>query len=126
MRPASILIIARAGPVREGLRALLSSLPDVAAVHCVASIAAAVRLARRRRPAVICLEAAWLGPALTIGLERLAHHAPRAARVLLVEDVAQQQAAADADSAGLLLGAPPQAVVRLIEAALAEARLDAP
>lgn len=119
MRRARILILARPGPVREGLRALFSSLPEVAAVRCVDSLAAAERLARRRPPAIICVEAAGLGRALPEVLEQLARQAPRAARVILAESDERWHSVEACFV--LLLGAPPAVIVRTVEELLAEA-----
>ena len=94
---ASVLIVAKAASLREGLAALLKTIPSVGAVYVAEEPGYAVSLAHAQGPQLILVDAQLLGSGLSEFLAETAPEGRTPACILLVED--QQQ-----ESAGRLSG----------------------
>lgn len=115
-----ILIVARPGPLRDSLAALLSALPQVGQILQAGDDTAVLHLIAANRPHLIIVDldslAAGPLPALTVLRDQL----PGSKCLVLVEDVAQKQSVERLNGdAALVKGAPPAEIILLVERLLA-------
>jgi DNA-binding NarL/FixJ family response regulator len=100
----TVLILAPAGPLLDGLAALCAALPHVQATSEFADWDGALHRLRAAPPDLVLLDAAFVHPALDRALEQLRAAAPASARLVIVDEV-HQLAPACAGYARLLTGA---------------------
>ena len=89
----TVLIIARAGQVRDGLRALLRAMPGVDVVDRPCGSGLNVDLLAEHDPALILVDCDLVGPAAFDALRRLKTQHPKLRFLVLVEDVEQERLA---------------------------------
>jgi len=117
MKPLRILIVDDHALVREGLRRLLATFPDVTAVGTAADGREAIEAARRTRPDVILLDVAMPHLDGLSAIAPLRETAPEAAILVLSmhDESAYEEAARDRGACGLLSkAASPEALHRAI------------
>ncbi len=115
----SALIIAGLGPLRDGLQALLRTMPQIGTVDVVSDIRSTLEVNAHMSPALVLLDANLADGRLWLTVRRVKARWPRARTIILVSSVEQQ---ADAEAAGadavLLQGFPAgrlvAAIVRLL------------
>lgn len=88
----SVLIVAKAALLRDGLEALLSAIPSVGAVYVAEEAAYALSLAQTHRPQLILMDAELLGSSLPGFLAETAAKRPSPDCIVLVESHAQEMA----------------------------------
>lgn len=116
---ASALIIAGPGPLRDGLRALLGTMPQIKSVSVVNDVASALKPEGRPCPALVLLDGDLTRDQIWMTVRRVKGKWPQARIIMLVSDVGQQ---AEGEAAGadvvLLQGLPAgrlvAAVVRVL------------
>jgi DNA-binding NarL/FixJ family response regulator len=105
--PVLALIVAHPGPVRDGLRALLTAIPRIASLREIDDAASALRAVEQHRPALILISVGSPGDEVWDLLPQIKARYPRTRSILLVDDVQQQQLAQAAGADGVFLkGAP--------------------
>ncbi|MGD9029405.1 MAG: hypothetical protein PVG25_06300 [Anaerolineae bacterium] len=115
---ASALIIARPEPLRDGLHALVGTMPQIGSVNVVSDVHTALK-ADIGCPALLLLDAGSTASDTWLTVRRAKARWPRARTIVLVSNV-QQQAEAEAAGADtvLLEGFPAgrlvAAIVRLL------------
>ena len=119
---AAALIVARSGPLRAGLVALLAAMPQIGHVEQLdpadAARAAVGRAGARRLAVALLVGGAADGTAVDV-LRRIKAALPAVACIVLAEDTEQQKeaSAAGADAA-LLIGVPAADLLAVVEAML--------
>jgi len=112
----SVLIVAKSGPLREGLGALMSAIPQINRIDEVDDVSLALTRTRERRPAVVLLSAYSLGNEIWRTLKQIKAQWPKIRCVVLAENEQQQR---DAQAAGadavFLNGFPAARLVSTIE-----------
>ena len=105
--PVLALIVARPGPVRDGLRALLTAIPRIASLREIDDAASALRAVEQHRPVLVLISVGSPGDEVWDLLPQIKAGYPRTRFILLVDDVQQQQLAQAAGAEGVFLkGAP--------------------
>ncbi len=94
--PVTVLIIAKPGQVRDGLRALLHAMPAVEVVDRACEGILSADLLAEYHPALILVDCALVSTSTLGGLRRLKTQEPDVCFLILVEDVKQQHLAWDA------------------------------
>jgi DNA-binding NarL/FixJ family response regulator len=111
----SVLIIAGAGPLRDGLHALVDTMPQISAVDVVSDMPSDSRGGVSLCPALVLLDAARADGQVWLAVRRAKARWPHARTIILVGTVEQQ---AEAEAAGadvvLLQGFPPGRLVAAI------------
>ena len=112
---ASALIVARPGPLLDGLHALVGSMPQIGAVSAVSDVYAAPRLGLGAGPALVLLDGDQNGEKAWRIVRRARACWPEARTIILVSTV-QQQAEAEAAGADavLLQGLPAGRIIAAI------------
>jgi hypothetical protein len=108
--PPRALILAPAGPVRDGLLALFSAVAGLRAGAEPGTLDEALRRLAAAPPELVIVDAALLQPGLRVALDRVRATAPRAACLLLVDELPPGASALAADVV-LLKGAPAAELV---------------
>lgn len=113
------LIVAKAGPIRDGLHALVTAMPQIDAVQEANDVASAVEVALERPPSLVVLESTPGGKDVWMAVRRVKTRWPMARCVLLVSDVEQGREAEAAGADVVLLEGFPAgrlvtAIVRLL------------
>ena len=112
---ASALIIARPGPLRESLEALVGTMPQMGAVDVASDVRLPWTAVAGRRPALVLLEVARTGDGVWKSVRWAKTRWPQARTIVLVGSVDQQ---AEAEAAGadavLLQGFPAGKLVAAI------------
>ncbi len=101
------LIVAHPGPVRDGLRALLTAIPRVASLSEIGDASLALRVVEACCPALVLISVDSLGDGVWNLLAQIKAKHPRTRSILLVDDVQQQQLAQAAGADGVLLEGDP-------------------
>jgi DNA-binding NarL/FixJ family response regulator len=99
---ASALIIARPKPLRDGLQALVGTMPQIGIVSVVSDIHSALRARLDPCPALVLLETPVADDHVWLTVRRARAMWPRARTIILVSNV-QQQAEAEAAGADVVL-----------------------
>jgi DNA-binding NarL/FixJ family response regulator len=111
----SALIIAGPGPLRDGLHALVGTMPQIGAVDVISDMPSASREGVSLCPALVLLDAARADGQVWLAVRRAKARWPHARTIILVGTVEQQ---AEAEAAGadvvLLQGFPPGRLVAAI------------
>ena len=116
MKRALTLIVARPGPLRDGIEALLASVPEVEVLGKAARASQALSLATQRTPDLLLLEAGLRGRASWCLLGHLQNEHPGLRSIVLADDTDQvREARAAGADAVLLKGFPPDRFVRTVE-----------
>jgi len=99
----SALIVSQPGPLRDGLRALLTAMPRVKIIGEVSDTASVLRRIQRHRPTLVLMDADLPGDEARNTLKAIKTNWPQVRCIVLTSTVEQQQAAAlaGADSAPL-------------------------
>lgn len=116
---ASILIVAKAATLRDGLEALLSAIPSVGAVYVAEEPVAALSLAEAHSPRLILMDAELLVPELARFLSETAARQRPPACMVLVENH-EQESAGRVSGAGEVLwkGLPAEELLARVRARL--------
>lgn len=111
----SALIVARPGPMRDGLHALVTAMPQIDAVKEADDISSALELAFAGWPALVLMESTPSGKDVWITVRRVKARWPMARCIVLASNVQQHQ---EAEAAGadvvLLQGFPAGRLVTAI------------
>lgn len=115
-RPTFALLIARPGPLKDGLRALLTAIPQIDTVGQARDLAAAPVVAAEFQPALVILDGSLPELDLAALIHAIKTAASRTRCIVLTQDVGQQQVAeaAGADAA-LLVGSFAEELARVVE-----------
>ncbi|MCP4542699.1 MAG: response regulator transcription factor [Chloroflexi bacterium] len=105
--PILTLIVARPGPVRDGLRALLTAIPQVTNLQEIDDASSALRIVKEHCPALVLISVDLPSGEFWSLLAQIKAQHPQTRSILLVNDVQQQELAQTAGADGVLLqGAP--------------------
>jgi DNA-binding NarL/FixJ family response regulator len=117
-----VLIVARPGPLRDGLRALLTTVPQIELVGQVDNAPSALKMVAERRPAVVLLNPDLPGDEVWTVLKGIKAEGSQTRCIVLADNIQQQQVAkaAGADYA-LLKGFAATRLLRTIESLLSSA-----
>ena len=113
------LIVARPGPLRNGLQALMTTMPQIEVLAETSHPAALLRMGAEIRPHVVLLEASLPEEQVWAAVRQIKSEWSQTRSIVLVEDSQQQKAvqAAGADVA-LLKGYPAAKLIAAIEGLL--------
>jgi DNA-binding NarL/FixJ family response regulator len=115
-----ILIVARPGPLRDSLAALLSALPQVGQILQAGDDTAVLHFVAANRPQLVIADIDWFSDGLLPWLTALRDQLPGSKCLVLVEDVDQKQSVERSNGdAALVKGAPPAEIILLVERLLA-------
>jgi len=113
------LIVAHPGPVRDGLRALLTAIPQVASLKEVDDASSALRVIEEYSPALVLISVNATSDDVWNLLAQIKAKHPQTRSILLVDDVQQQQLAQATGADGVLLrGAPASRLSATIKSLL--------
>lgn len=111
----SALIVAGPGPLRDGLQALVGTMPQVGRLDVVSDMGSSTTLGVNPSPALVLLDAELTGDQVWLMVRRAKARWPQARTIVLASSVKQQ---AEAEAAGadavLLQGFPPTRLVAAI------------
>lgn len=112
----SVLIVARPGSLRDGLRALLTASRRIELIEEAEDEAEVLGIVVERRPAVVLLDASLAPAGTRTLLDRIRVISPETRRVVLAESV-QQKREIEAPGADVVLlhGAPAATLLLTIE-----------
>jgi DNA-binding NarL/FixJ family response regulator len=99
----SALIVARPGRMREGLRALLRTMPKIKIVGHVDQGSAALEMVTRERPALVLLNSSLPFEETWMALKQIKAEWPQTRCIVLVDNLQQQGMAQAAGADGVLL-----------------------
>lgn len=99
----SVLIVARPGRIREGLRALLRTIPRIEIVGQVGQGSAALEMVTRERPALVLLNSSLPFEEAWMALKQIKAEWPQTRCIVLVDNIQQQGMAQAAGADGVLL-----------------------
>jgi DNA-binding NarL/FixJ family response regulator len=105
--PVLALIVAHPGPVRDGLRALLTAIPQVESSKEVDDASSALRIVKEHHPALVLISVDLSGDEVWDLLRQIKAERPQTRSILLVNDVQQQRLAQAAGADGVLLEGSP-------------------
>ena len=116
---ASALIVARPGPLRDGLQALMTAIPQIDAVREMDDVSSALRVVFERSPALVVLDSNLAGSEVWMTVRRARARWPQARCIFLADNVQQHQEAEAAGVDAVLLKGFPAAkliatIVRLL------------
>ena len=113
---ASALLAARPGPLREGLRALMSTIPQIAIVREAHDVPSMLDMVSAQHPALVLLDADLANGGEWPTLKRIKSGWPQVRCLVLADDSQQQQAASAACADVVVLkGCPATKLVEIIE-----------
>ena len=115
------LIVARPGPLRNSLQALMTTMPQIEILAETSDPSALLRMGAEIQPHVILLDASLPEDEVCAALRQIKEEWSRTRSIVLAEDSQQQQKvqAAGADVA-LLIGHPAAKLVATIEGLLSQ------
>jgi DNA-binding NarL/FixJ family response regulator len=99
----SLLLVARPGRMREGLQALLRTIPEIEIVGQADSESQAMALITRLQPALVLLDSSLTLQEMLPTLIQIKGGVPRTRCIVLVENAQQQGAARDAGADSALI-----------------------
>ena len=112
------LIVARPGPLRDSLQALMKTMPQIEIVAEASDPSALLRLGDRIQPDIVLLDVSLPGDEVWGALRQIQGQWPQTRTIVLVEDSRQQQQARDAGAGvALLKGFPASRLAAIIEGA---------
>jgi DNA-binding NarL/FixJ family response regulator len=113
------LIVARLGPLCDGLRALLTAIRRIKTIAQVDDLPAALPVVAEHRPALLLVDCNPANHETCTLLEEIKVRSPESRIVILAEDVRQQAIAqAVGADAVLLKGAPAEELFAMLEGLL--------
>lgn len=117
MQPShSVLIVAPPGALRRGLQALLHSMASIRSITLAEDGADSLQLVAAQQPDIVLIDLRMLGDEAWTVLRRIKVSSPLTQRIVLADDVRQQeQMAAQAAEGILLKGALPAELVSVVE-----------
>jgi DNA-binding NarL/FixJ family response regulator len=119
----SVLIVAKPGPLREGLGALMRAIPQINSIDEVDDACLALTRASEQRPAVVLLGTYLLGDKVWCMLRQIKTQWPKIRCVVLAEnDQQQREAQAAGADAVFLNGFPAARLVSTVENLLIRSR----
>ncbi len=115
----SALIVAKPGPLRDGLRALVTAMPQIGTIDIMDDVPSALKTALQHLPTLILLDSDLTDKDIWMTVRRTKAKWPQARSILLINDVHQQQEAEAAGADAVLLKGIPAArlvatIVRLL------------
>jgi DNA-binding NarL/FixJ family response regulator len=115
----SALIVAKPGPLRDGLQALMAAMPQIEAAYEVNDFASALEMTSACCPTLVLLDCGLNGGDTWMTVRRAKARWPQARCVFLANDVQQHQEAEAAGADAVLLKGFPAArlaatIVRLL------------
>ena len=115
------LIVARPGPLRNGLQALMATMPQIEILAETADPSALLRMGAKIQPDVVLLDANLPEDQICAALRQIKQEWSQTRSIVLVQDSQQQQRAqaAGADVA-LIQGYPAARLVAAIEGLLSQ------
>ena len=121
----SVLIVARPGRTREGLRALLRTIPRIEIVGEVGQGSAALEMVTRERPALVLLNSSLPFEEAWMALKQIKAEWPQTQCIVVADNIPQQGLAQAAGADGVLLkGFATETLFTTIDEVLA--RIDRP
>ncbi|MBN1246656.1 MAG: response regulator transcription factor [Anaerolineae bacterium] len=112
----SALVVARPSPLRDGLAALLGSMPLLSAVHQADSLASALRTVTLHQPTLILVDADLPGGEAWALLRQVKRRWPQTWCVVMTDTIRSIQQAEDAGANQVLLkGYPAAKLSRVLE-----------
>lgn len=112
----SLLIVAKQGPLRDSMRALLTALPRIEIVDETDSTAAALDVVSQQRPDLVLIDSNFSAEDVWVFLRQIRKRSPRTRRLFLADTVGEkQEIEAPCAEAIFLKGAPPAELVANIE-----------
>jgi DNA-binding NarL/FixJ family response regulator len=116
---ASALIIAQPGPLRDGLHALVGTMPQIGGVDVTGDLESAFKATFNECPALVLLDAHLNGGKVWLTVRRAKVKWPRARTIVLAGNVEQQEEASAAGADVVLLEGLPAgrlvaAIVKLL------------
>lgn len=112
---ASALIIAKPGPLRDGVQALMTAMPQIATVYETSDLSSALVMVFDRRPALVVLDSGLGKGEIRPAVRRVKARWPQARCVFLADDVEQQQEGQSADAdAALIKGLPATRLITVV------------
>jgi DNA-binding NarL/FixJ family response regulator len=121
-RRSQVLIVARPSPLRDGLRALLTTMPQIEIIGQVDDAPSALKMITEQRPAVVVLNPNLAADEVWTVLRGIKAEGTQPRCIVLADNIQQQQVAkaAGADYA-LLKGFAATRLLRTIESLLSSA-----
>lgn len=115
----SALIVARPGPLRDGLQALMNAIPQIEVVDEADGISSALNTNFEHYPALVLLDSGLVGGEIWMTIRRAKARWPQARCIVLADDVWEHQEAEAAGADAVLLKGFPAArlaatIVRLL------------
>jgi DNA-binding NarL/FixJ family response regulator len=111
----SALIVAKPGPLRDSIQALMIAIPQIEAVRGTSDLSSALAMVFDRYPALVLLDSDLEGGEIRSAVRRVKAQWPQAQCVFLADDVQQQR---EGESAGadatLLKGLPATQLIAVI------------
>lgn len=115
------LVVARPGPLRYSLRALMSTVPEIEIVEETADVSSVLGVVAEHHPALVVLETGLLGDDMWTWFRQIKAAWPRARWIVLADNRRmQEEALAAGADAVLLKGFPAARLVAAIEGLLLE------
>ena len=112
----NVVIVAHADGMRRSLQALLGSIPHITSVELAEDAASALQAIATCQPELVLLDLYLLGDEIWSALRQIHTLSPASRRIVLADDVAQQEELqAPAAEAVLLKGALPAELVTTVE-----------
>ena len=99
----SVLIVARPGRMREGLRALLRTIPRIEIVGQVGQGSAALEMVTRERPALVLLNSSLPFEEAWMALKQIKAAWPQTQCIVVADNIQQQGMAQASGADGVLL-----------------------
>lgn len=99
----SVLIIARPGRMREGLRALLRMMPKIELIGQVDQGSAALERVTQARPALVLLDSSLPFAEMELALRQIKAEWPQTQCIVVADNILQQGLAQAAGADGVLL-----------------------
>ncbi|MEP7134345.1 MAG: hypothetical protein ABI904_05385 [Chloroflexota bacterium] len=115
-----VLLATRSIPLRDGLVALLTAIPQIDKVEIAGSFEAALLRVKAGKPQIILVELILLGNTPEAALEQIHILSPGTQRVILMEDLQEIKSA----EALLTRGLPPSAIVDTVSKLLSNTEGD--
>jgi DNA-binding NarL/FixJ family response regulator len=106
---ASVLIITKSGPLRDGLWALLTAMHQVDTVEWVCDLSSALGMTSEHFPALVLLDSGLAGSEISLAVRHAKAKWPQAQCIFLADDVQQQREAEAASADAVLLKGFPAA-----------------
>ncbi len=116
------LIAAQAGPLGDGLEALLMTVSQIETVSQVSNASAVMAAVAQYHPALVLLDTSLPDNKVLTVLRQIKANGSQSRCLVLADDIRQQQQAKAAGAdISLLKGFPPKKLVEIIEGLLSEA-----